>query len=64
MPPGRVRGFIQCFPKKTISILVPEDLYQELSVLAAGASRPLSAYIRQILKAHLQYLERFQRDKG
>ena len=51
-------------PKKTISILVPEDLYQELSVLAAGASRPLSAYIRQILKAHLQYLERFQRDKG
>ena len=50
-------------PKKTISVLLPEDLYQELSVLAKDSSRPLSAYIRQVLKAHLQYLQRFPRDQ-
>lgn len=48
-------------PKRTISILVPEELYQELSREAEHASRTLSAYIRQILKAHLQYIARFKR---
>ena len=50
-------------PKKTVSVLLPEELYQELLEKAERSSRPLSAYIRQILKAHLQYLERFSRDK-
>ena len=48
-------------PKKTISIVIPEDLYQRLCVLAGKTSRPLSAYIRQVLKAHLQYLDRFRK---
>ena len=48
-------------PKKTISILVPLGLYEELSGLAEDASRSMSAYIRQVLKAHLQYLERFRK---
>ena len=47
--------------KKTVSILLPEDLYQELQALAAESSRPLSAYFRQVLKAHLQYLDRFRK---
>ena len=47
-------------PKKTVSILLPEELYQELSVLAEKSSRSMSAYIRQVLNAHLQYLSRFQ----
>lgn len=48
-------------PKKTISVLVPEELYQELTQLAEGSSRSLSAYIRQVLKGHIQYLDRFRK---
>ena len=48
-------------PKKTIAVLVPEELYQELNELAKDSSRSLSAYIRQVLTAHLQYLDRFQK---
>lgn len=49
-------------PKKAISILVPEELYKELSKLAEESSRSMSSYIRQVLKAHLQYLSRFWRE--
>ncbi len=45
-------------PKKTISILVPMDLYEELDALAQDTSRSLSAYLRQVLKAHLHYIRR------
>lgn len=48
-------------PKKTVSVLIPEELYQELTQEAGQTSRSLSAYIRQVLKAHLQYLARFKR---
>ena len=47
-------------PKKTICILVPEELYLELNELAEKSSRSMSAYIRQVLKSHLLYLKRFQ----
>lgn len=47
-------------PKKTICVVVPEELYQELNGLAEKSSRSMSAYIRQVLNAHLQYLSRFQ----
>lgn len=30
------------------------------AALAQGASRPVSAYIRKVLKAHLEYLGRFR----
>lgn len=46
-------------PKKTISVLVPEELYRELAAQAEHSSRSMSAYIRQVLKAHLQYMGRF-----
>ncbi len=48
-------------PKKTVSILIPEEMYQELAEQAEHSSRTLSGYIRQILRAHLEYMERFQR---
>ena len=46
--------------KKTVSVLIPEELYEEVSKQAERSSRSMSAYIRQVLKAHLQYLERFR----
>lgn len=49
-------------PKKTICVVVPEELYKELSKLAEESSRSMSSYIRQVLKAHLQYLSRFWRE--
>ena len=45
-------------PKKTISIIVPLYLYEELNALAKGTSHSLSAYLRQVLKAHLHYIRR------
>ena len=47
--------------KKNLSIAIPEELHQKLSALAKESSRPLSAYIRQVLKAHLQYLDRVRK---
>lgn len=47
--------------KKTISIVIPVELYERLNALAEESSRPLSAYIRQVVRAHLEYLGRFQR---
>ena len=49
-------------PKKTISIVVPMDLYEELDALAQDASRSLSAYLRQVFKAHLHYIQRVSPD--
>ncbi|MBD5099322.1 MAG: TraY domain-containing protein [Clostridiales bacterium] len=47
--------------KKRISILIPAELYQELSKQAERSSRSLSSYIRQALKWHLWYLDQFPR---
>ena len=47
--------------KKTVSVLMPEELYEEVSKQAKRSSRSLSAYIRQILRAHLEYTARFRR---
>lgn len=47
--------------KKTVSVLISEELYQELVQEAEQTSRSLSSYIRQVLKAHLQYIARFKR---
>ena len=48
-------------PKKTICVVVPEELYQELSRQAEASSRSLSSYIRVVLTAHLEYLRRFRK---
>lgn len=44
-------------PKKTVSILLPPELHAELQGLAQENCRSLSAYIRQVLKQHIQTLE-------
>lgn len=48
--------------KKTnrrVSILIPEEVYQQLTKQAEHSSRSLSSYIRQVLKWHLFYLDQF-----
>lgn len=44
-------------PKKTVSVLMPLDLYEQLKALSDDADRPLSRYIRQVLKSYLWHLE-------
>ena len=44
-------------PKKTVSVLLPLDLYEKLSGRAAYNCRSTSGYIRQILKRYMEYLD-------
>lgn len=46
-------------PKKTVTVLMPAELYERLSTQAEDSSRSLSSYIRQALKCHLLYLDQF-----
>ena len=41
----------------SISLLVPRELREKLTALAAESGRTRAAYIRQILRRYLQYLE-------
>ena len=43
--------------KKSIAILVPEELHSKLKSLAAENGRTMSGYIRQILKRYIRHLE-------
>ena len=43
--------------KVTISVLVPRELREQLTALAAESGRTRAGYIRQILRRYLQYLE-------
>ena len=43
--------------KVTVSVLVPAEINEKLVALAAANSRSKSAYIRQILRRYLRYLE-------
>ena len=45
-------------PKKTVSITLPMEEYEKLSALAEESSRRLPAYVRQVLRAHLEYVGR------
>ena len=44
-------------PKSTVTILMPDDLKEQLTAQAAKHGRTRAAYIRQILRRYLQYLE-------
>ena len=44
-------------PKSTITILLPEELKAQLTALAAAGSYNRSAYVRQILRRYVQYVE-------
>ena len=43
--------------KVTVSVLLPEAINEKLKTLAAENGRTKSAYIRQILRRYLRYLE-------
>lgn len=43
--------------KVTVSVLLPEAINEKLKTLAAANGRTKSAYIRQILRRYLRYLE-------
>ena len=43
--------------KVSISVLVPRELREKLTALAAESGRTRAGYIRQILRRYLQYLE-------
>ena len=47
-------------PKKTVCVLLPEDIYLELRSQAGEAHRTLPGYIRQILKRYLRYREEYK----
>ena len=41
----------------SISVLVPRELREKLTALAAESGRTRAGYIRQILRRYLQYVE-------
>lgn len=44
-------------PKKTVSVVLPLELYERLALLAKDTSRTVPAHIRQVLKGYLWHLE-------
>ena len=44
-------------PKKTVSVILPLELYEWLAVLAEDTGRSVPGYIRQVLKSYLWHLE-------
>ena len=40
-------------PKKAVSLLLDQKLYDDLKVMAAQSGRSFPAYVRQALKLHL-----------
>lgn len=44
-------------PKKTVSVILPLELYEWLAVLAEDTARTVPGYIRQVLKGYLWHLE-------
>jgi len=45
-------------PKKTVSVLLPLALYDQLKLHAEADRHSLSGEIRQILKGYVEYMER------
>lgn len=44
-------------PKKSVSVLLPLELYETLRTLSQESSRTIPAYIRQILKRYVRHLD-------
>ena len=44
-------------PKKSVSVLIPVELYEKLLKLAKDSNRTLSGYIRQVLRWHVMQVE-------
>ena len=46
-----------CRKKVTVSIVLTEEISEKLTVLARRSGRSRSAYIRQVLRRYIQYVE-------
>lgn len=44
-------------PKKTVSVVMPLELYEQLALRAEDESRSVPGYIRQVLKCYFWHLE-------
>ncbi len=44
-------------PKKTVSILMPQTLYEQIKLQADKTSRTISSYIRKVMKHYLWHVE-------
>ena len=44
-------------PKKTVGLLLPMKISEPLKQLAEEDGRPLSVYLRQVLRRYIQYME-------
>lgn len=44
-------------PKKTVSVLMPQDLYDRVKQQAEKKGRTMAGYIRQVLRRYLWHVE-------
>ena len=44
-------------PKKTVSVSVPLELYEQLKIQAEKKDRTVAGYIRQVVKRYLWHVE-------
>ena len=44
-------------PKKTVSVLMPMDLYEQVREQAEQGRRTVPGYVRQVLKRYLWHVE-------
>ena len=44
-------------PRKTISVMLPMDVYEKLKAVANEADWTVSRYVRQMIRRYLRHLE-------
>ena len=49
-------------PKKSVTVLLPIELYERLMALSFQSCRTMPAYIRQILKRYVNHLDELPDD--
>ena len=49
---------MKCESRKTVSLAMPQELYDRLKELAKEDCRTIPSYIRQLIKTHLRTVEK------
>ena len=49
-------------PKKSVTTILPMDVYRKLKLVADESGWPLSRYLRQMVKRYLRHLEQHEGD--
>lgn len=49
--------------KKSVCVMMPQELYQQVREQAEKTCRTMPGYIRQVLKCYLQHVEHTSEDK-